>query len=62
MSGHLVLWRVANPNTAGKLQTKWEGPFLVADTNRLGSYKLKDMEGNEIPRSWNVDEVCRYYV
>jgi transposase InsO family protein len=28
-SGHLVLRRVANPDTAGKLQLKWEGPFLV---------------------------------
>jgi hypothetical protein len=25
--GHLVLWRVANPDTVGKLQLKWEGPF-----------------------------------
>jgi hypothetical protein len=24
MSGHLVLWRVANPNTVDKLQTKWK--------------------------------------
>jgi BRCT domain type II-containing protein len=27
--GHLVLQRVANPDTVGKLQQKWEGPFLV---------------------------------
>ena len=27
--GHLVLRRVANPDTVGKLQLKWEGPFLV---------------------------------
>jgi hypothetical protein len=26
--GHLVLRRVANPDTVGKLQLKWEGPFL----------------------------------
>jgi hypothetical protein len=25
--GHLVLRRVANPGTVGKLQLKWEGPF-----------------------------------
>jgi hypothetical protein len=25
--GHLVLRRVANPDTVGKLQLKWEGPF-----------------------------------
>jgi hypothetical protein len=25
--GHMVLRRVANPDTVGKLQLKWEGPF-----------------------------------
>jgi hypothetical protein len=55
--GHLVLPRVANPDTAGKLQVKWEGPFLVSALNKPDSYRLKDMEGNEIPRSWNGDEI-----
>jgi hypothetical protein len=60
--GHLVLWRVANPDTVGKLQLKWEGPFLVVSSSRPGSYRLKDMDGNDIPRSWNADELRRYYV
>ena len=60
--GHLVLRRVANPETVGKLQLKWDGPFLVASSSRPGSYRLKDMDGNDIPRSWNADELRRYYV
>jgi hypothetical protein len=60
--GHLVLWRVANPDTVGKLQLKWEGPFLVVSSSRPGSYRLKDMDGNDIPRSWNADELRWYYV
>jgi hypothetical protein len=44
----------------GKLQLKWEGPFLVVSTLRPGSYRLKDMDGNDIPRSWNADELRRY--
>jgi transposase InsO family protein len=60
--GHLVLRRVANPDTVGKLQLKWEGPFLVVSLSRPGSYRLKDMHGNDIPRSWNADELRRYYV
>jgi hypothetical protein len=60
--GHLVLRRVANPDTVGKLQLKWEGPLLVVSSSRPGSYRLKDMDGNDIPRSWNVDELRRYYV
>jgi hypothetical protein len=60
--GHLVLRRVANPDTVGKLQLKWEGPFLVISSSRPGSYILKDMDGNNVPRSWNADELRRYYV
>jgi hypothetical protein len=60
--GHLVLRRVTNPDTVGKLQLKWEGPFLVVSSSRPGSYILKDMDGNDIPRSWNADELRRYYV
>jgi hypothetical protein len=60
--GHLVLRRVANPDTVGKLQLKWEGPFLVTSSSRPGSFRLKDMDGNDIPRSWNADELRRYYV
>jgi hypothetical protein len=60
--GHLVLRRVANPDTIGKLQLKWEGPFLVVSSSRPGSYRLKDMDDNDIPRSWNADELRRYYV
>jgi hypothetical protein len=60
--GHLVLRRVSNPDTVGKLQLKWEGPFLVISSSRPGSFRLKDMDGNDIPRSWNADELRRYYV
>jgi hypothetical protein len=60
--GHQVLRRVANPDTVGKLQLKWEGPFLMISSSRPGSYRLKDLDGNDIPRSWNVNELRRYYV
>ena len=41
--GHLVLRRIANPDTVGKLQLKWEGPFLVVSSLIPDSYRLKDM-------------------
>jgi hypothetical protein len=61
-AGHLVLRRIVNPDTVGKLQLKWEGPFLVVSLSRPGSYRLKDMDGNDVQRSWNADELRRYYV
>jgi hypothetical protein len=57
-----VLRRVANLDTVGKLQLKWEGPFLVVSSSRHGSYRLQDIDGNSIPRTWNADELRRYYV
>jgi hypothetical protein len=59
---HLVLRRVANPDIVGKLQLMWEGPFLVISSSRPGSYMLKDLDGNDIPRPWNADELRGYYV
>jgi hypothetical protein len=53
---------VANRDTVGKLQLKSEGPFLVVYSARPRSYRLKDMDGNDIPRSWNADELQKYYV
>jgi hypothetical protein len=55
--GYLVLQRVANPDTMGKLQLKWEGPFLVVSSSRPGSYRQKDMDENDVPRSWNEDKL-----
>jgi hypothetical protein len=52
-----VLRRVANPDTMGKLQLKWEGPFLVVSLSRPGSYRLKDIDGNDILKSWNADQL-----
>jgi hypothetical protein len=60
--GHLVLRRIANPETVGKVQLKWEGPFLVVSSSRPGSYMLRDMDGNDTPSSWNTDELQRYHV
>jgi hypothetical protein len=57
-----VLRRVANPDTVGKLQLKWERPFVVVSSPRPSSYRLKDMDDNDIPRSWIEDELRRYYV
>jgi hypothetical protein len=53
--GHFVLRRIANPDKVGKLQLKWDGPFLAISSSRPGSYRLKDMDDNDIPRSWNAD-------
>ncbi|GJT34612.1 reverse transcriptase domain-containing protein [Tanacetum coccineum] len=38
----------------GKLGPKWEGPYEVTKALSKGAYKLKDRNGNILPRTWNV--------
>nr|GEV91932.1 reverse transcriptase domain-containing protein [Tanacetum cinerariifolium] len=46
----------------GKLRPKWEGPYEV--TKALGKrvYKLRDHNGNILPRTWNVCNLKKCYV
>ena len=60
--GDWVLKRKPNAETSGKLQTKWEEPFLVIKSNRPGSYHLSDAEGNELQHPWNANSLKKYYI
>ena len=60
--GDWVVKRKPNAETSRKLQSKWDGPYLVLYSNRLGSYHLSDLEGNELQHPWNTDSVKKYYV
>ncbi|GJT29933.1 hypothetical protein Tco_0910208 [Tanacetum coccineum] len=40
----------------GKLGPKWEGPYEVTEALGKGSYKLKDRNGKEVPRTWNLQD------
>ena len=60
--GDWFLRRKSNAETSGKLYSKWEGPFLVTKSNRLGSYHLTDAEGNELQHPWNADSLKKYYI
>jgi len=46
--GDWVLKRKPNAETIGKLQSKWDGPYIVLYSIRPGSYHLADIEGNEL--------------
>jgi hypothetical protein len=60
--GDLVLYRIQNTEGLHKLSSPWEGPFTVAKVNRPGSYRLQTLEGEDISNSWNVDQLCWFYV
>jgi hypothetical protein len=40
---------------------KWEGPYLITRTNKLGSFHLENMNVEEINHTWNIKALRRYY-
>ncbi|GJZ58891.1 reverse transcriptase domain-containing protein [Tanacetum coccineum] len=46
----------------GKLGPKWEGPYEVTEALGKGAYKLRDRDGNQLPRTWNVSNLKKCYV
>nr|ABA98294.1 retrotransposon protein, putative, Ty3-gypsy subclass [Oryza sativa Japonica Group] len=61
MPGHLVLRKKANPVAVGKLESKWEGPYLIKHKSRTGSFRLATLEGEEFDHSWNAASFKRFY-
>jgi hypothetical protein len=60
--GDLVLRRIQDEIGLHKLNTKWEGPFIISKVTRPGSYQITDANGNEVPNSWNIEHLCRFYL
>ncbi|XP_072087110.1 uncharacterized protein [Arachis hypogaea] len=62
--GDLVLRRndIGLPTPGeGKLATNWEGPYRVRKVLGKGGYKLEKLDGSEIPRTWNMANLKRFY-
>nr|GFB83488.1 reverse transcriptase domain-containing protein [Tanacetum cinerariifolium] len=47
---------------ARKLRPKWEGPYEVTEALGNGAYKLRDMDGRELPRISNICNLKRCYL
>ena len=50
--GDLVLKRRPNAENVGKLQPKWEGPYMAKAARRPGSFYLIDDEGRTTTHTW----------
>ncbi|GKE90624.1 hypothetical protein Tco_1571719 [Tanacetum coccineum] len=46
----------------GKLGPKWEGPCEVTEELGKGAYKLRDRDGNQLLRTWNINNLKKCYV
>ena len=56
--GDLVLRRKQKTNRMHKLSSPWEGPYVIKEVTRLGSYRLCDLDGIDVPNSWHI---IRFY-
>ena len=62
--GDLVLRKVTpttRDSAQGKLGLTWEGPYLAIHYFRQGSYHLETLDGQRLPRPWNIEHLKKYY-
>jgi hypothetical protein len=59
--GDLVLRRIQDESGLHKLNSRWEGPFVVKQVTRPRSYRLQYPEGQDVPNSWNIQNLCKFY-
>jgi len=59
--GDLVLRRKQKTKGLHKLSSPWEGPYVVKEVTRPGSYRLSDLEGVDVPNSWHIEHLIRFY-
>ena len=59
--GDLVLKWKTNQAGVHKLATLWEGPFMIKEVTRPTSYRLAHLDGTDVPNSWHIDKLRRFY-
>ncbi|RDX64827.1 Tf2-9, partial [Mucuna pruriens] len=57
----LVLKKVTMTANKNKLIPLWEGPFRITNETGQGAYKLENLEGKTLPRTWNAASLRMYY-
>jgi hypothetical protein len=58
----LVLVRTARTKSRGKLEPKWEGPFIVKTKASPSAYRLAMPNGEDLEHSWNIDNLRKFFV
>uniref|UniRef100_A0A151UFZ4 Uncharacterized protein n=1 Tax=Cajanus cajan TaxID=3821 RepID=A0A151UFZ4_CAJCA len=60
-----LVWRLlgeARKDTSdGKLAPTWGGPFRVTEDLENGAYRLEELNGKPIPRTWNATHLKFYF-
>nr|KYP31976.1 Transposon Ty3-I Gag-Pol polyprotein [Cajanus cajan] len=63
-AGDLV-WRVTGEahkdKAQGELAPNWDGPYRIRHDLQNGAYKLEELSGKVIPRTWNATHLKHYF-
>jgi hypothetical protein len=60
--GDLVLVRTTQTESWGKLEPKWEGPFIVKTKASPSAYRLATSSSEDLEHSWNIDNIQKFFV
>jgi hypothetical protein len=60
--GDLVLVRTTRTESRGKLEPKWEGPFIVKTKSSPSTYKLTTQSSEDLEHSWNIYNLRKFFV
>ena len=44
-----------------KLSPPWEGPYIIAEVLKPGTYKLANEKGEVFTNAWNIQQLRRFY-
>jgi hypothetical protein len=59
--GDLVLRRVQGNKDWHKLSPPWEGPFIIHEVLRPGTYKIQYEDGRVVTNAWNIRHLRPFY-
>jgi hypothetical protein len=59
--GDLVLRLRQDNRGRHKLSPPWEGPYIVAEVLKPGTYKLANENGKVFTNAWNIQQLRRFY-
>ncbi|KAI3446714.1 hypothetical protein Pfo_003379 [Paulownia fortunei] len=59
--GDLVLRKAEVSRPIEKLDPKWEGPYKVVEIVNAAAYRLQRMDGRDVPRTWNIINLKKFY-
>ena len=59
--GDLVLRLRQDSRGRHKLSPPWEGPYIIAEVLKPGTYKLANEKGVVLTNAWNIQQLRHFY-